>query len=45
VQEEPEGTSSGLQVVVLNLPWATTWQTLKVRPAARVGWAAAHSLR
>jgi hypothetical protein len=30
-QEEPEGASSGLQVVVLNLPWATTCQTLKAR--------------
>jgi hypothetical protein len=40
-QEEPEGTSSGLQVVVLNLPWATTWQTLKARPLLVCGRGAA----
>ena len=30
-QEEPQGESSGLQVVVLNLPWSATTEALKVR--------------
>ena len=31
---EPAAEPTGLQVVVLNLPWSVTWQQLKARSAA-----------